>query len=173
MPTFRMLFCLGAGSATTGSGHIRRLMLSCILVGLTFIPMPAHSQVIPSFVATCEDIDTHGYRSGTDINGKRLDPEWSTDEHFGGDTFETFTYKKGDNYVYLLTTDHKARIVQRREKILILVEDWWNTGGSGVWTYVINLEVEEIVAAEITGSDIIGSGVKGRVVQLDCDFTYG
>ena len=56
---------------------------------------------------------------------------------------------------------------------MILVEDWWNTGGSGVWTYVINLEVEEIVAAEITGSDIIGSGVKGRVVQLDCDFTYG
>jgi len=135
-------------------------------------PAIAKSPTIPSFIATCKDVVTHGYRKGTNILGTPLGSEWTTDEKFEGEIFETFIYRAGSNFISLSKSNTRARITDRRENVLVAFDPYNALGGSGIWTYVFNMKIGETVATEVNGADLVGDSVKARVVQLDCKFTY-
>jgi len=145
-----------------------------VIVSVTCVGLGSGAQPtadLPSFIAECKDVTTHGYRSGKDMLGNWLPKTWSTDEKFMSDSFETFVYRRGEKSVFLRKINKNVKIAETRPRSLILVDNFWAPGASGVWVYAINFDTREIVAAEVRSGDLLGPSVMGRVVQLECRFT--
>ena len=155
------------------------LVLGAISVGNAGEPISNWPET-QSFVATCEAQGTRRYDHLTNLSGELVTREWSKNEKFFTDgPWEVFSYKSGDSYVHLLKTDTRAKIVARFPNLLIANHSSEGTRGISVWSYAMNLHLNEIVAAQTNASgsngedkDKVMAGLKARIVQLKCDFQY-
>jgi hypothetical protein len=56
--------------------------------------------------------------------------------------------------------------------VLTAVEVAASTVSSSMWSYALNLELEEIVGAQVNAYRVIATGVKVRAVNFNCEFTW-
>ena len=101
-----------------------------------------------------------------------LPDEWSTDETFPGDHWETFKYTQGQDFVILQKTNKRLPIVASYEGGIVIVEVSVGASAVSVWSYAINLKMQRIVASQVNSYAVFGTGIKGRVVQLECTFRF-
>ncbi len=144
------------------------LNIAIILV----ITTAAYSATEPrSFNATCIDKQTHGYRANTDLTGERMLPDtWSTDEKFIGGHFETFRYISGQNSVHLTKRNLNAPIVAKTSNTIIFVDVHQAETAISLWSYAVNLRIKKIVGTQVNAFENFGTGLKARVVELQCEF---
>ena len=119
------------------------------------------------FTAVCKDIETHAYRYSTDMNGKVISNEFTSDEKFG--SVWNFKYTGGDN---LIIDGKKAVIIARTADgtILLAINGGANAGAVSAWSYAIHLKLKKIVASQVNAFTLLGDGVKARSVCLECEF---
>jgi len=125
----------------------------------------------PPFAASCQDVLTHGYRDGTDLNGKPVAESWSNDEHFNS-TWK-FVHKGGQQ---ITIDDKQAIIALEHPGVLIVIDGSTNGHASGVWSYAIHLGMKKVVASQVNAfgslDDTTRLGVKARAVNLKCIFAF-
>jgi len=136
----------------------------------------------PSFFATCDAGETRRYDKFYDLEGKLMwDEEWSENDQFLGvkGAWEVFHYSSGNDYVSLLKTGTKARVIARYPMMMIVIDPYEAVGAIGAWAYSINLHIPDMVAIEIksegtpdTRVDRTLAGLNGHIVALDCNFEF-
>lgn len=124
----------------------------------------------PPFSATCQDVVAHAYRDGTDISGKSMGEEWTTDERFS--MVWKFSYKGGKD---ITIDDKQAYVILQHPGVLIAIEGRTNGYASGMWSYAIHLGMKRIVASQVNAAgdfDPELQEVKARSVNLSCTFAF-
>lgn len=144
---------------------------SPMTIGLITVTLTLNSQQgalsAPAFSAECTDKAVHAYRYYTGLDGSIAKDYWSKGEKFNGKW--TFIYTGGK---YLVIDNEKIHIVAEVQNNLVAIDPTEGFDGASVWSYAINLDVKKIVAAQVqTDGPFLGSGVKTRSVELECEFT--
>ncbi|MGP1397358.1 MAG: hypothetical protein ACTS3R_17785 [Inquilinaceae bacterium] len=126
----------------------------------------------PAFDASCTDVRTHGFRDETNIVGERRTKDWTVTEMFNSTW--TFRYRSGG---VIVVEGRGIPIVATLPGVIIAVDRAAGDFGASVWSYAINLHLKSITAAQVNGNVMIGEtfkqvGVKSRVIELDCAFTF-
>lgn len=93
-----------------GSASLRVSVTAVFAFAILGFVSPFPARAAPSFVATCEDVTTKSFFSGTDIFGERMATEW-TDDNFPGPELATISYAEGDQWVTLFFPERCARLV--------------------------------------------------------------
>ena len=136
-------------------------------------PFAFASSVLPSFTAVCDDKNTHSFRSGIDLLGKMLPDNWSAEyDEFPGPIWETFKYMQGQNFLLLERANKRLPITAYHDGGMVVVDVAATADAVSVWTYAINVKIKRIVASQVNSFAALGTGVKGRVVELECAFQF-
>ncbi len=120
-----------------------------------------------SFRAICKDVETHAYRND---NHDSTTDGWATDEKFLSPM--TITYLGGDEALVDKTT---VKVFWLSSTLMIGLSPYvaaFPTCG-GVWSYVINLKLRSVLAAEVHGCspDMLDiDSTKVRSTQYECSF---
>lgn len=128
------------------------------------------ARAIPSFVATCRDIQTHGLRIDTDPMGKPLPETWGEEGRFLSEIFERFSYVAGRDVLLLEQSGRQVPVVAATRNALLAIDTSASGDTISSWSYLIHFERKHIVATQVNGYDVFGSGVKSRHVRLSCRF---
>lgn len=119
------------------------------------------------FVAVCKADGVHAYRHSTDIGGNDMPAEWSSGEKFAGSW--RFSFSGGDT---IEIDGNESAVLYWNGNILIAIDGGTTDVAAQFWTYAINLDLEEIVGAQVNGFRMLGTGLKTRAVNFKCEFTY-
>lgn len=146
---------------------MKKLLITLVLITSTTIAHGESSN--PGFEAICKDVNTHGYRDTTDLNGKKMEESWTTTEKFGSQWRFKFT-PPGQVQI-----DGKpARILAQNPGIIIVMENPGNNGYSAsVWTYAIHIGMQKVVGSQVNAFGVLDTGnlgVKARSTNFDCGF---
>ena len=134
-------------------------------IGLFLVLLFSGSQAFSAgFTAVCKADGVHGYRHSTDTNGKLMPVEWSDDESFFDDW--TFVYDGSDT----LTLDGKEIVLLTKGQLIFAVDAATSEIAGSVWSYALNLDINEIVATQVNAFNSYVVGVKARVVSFNCEF---
>ena len=133
----------------------------CMAILLVVSPVFADS-----FTAVCDADGVHAYRHDLNMAGDDMGANWSTGEKFPGKFRFSFD---GEN----LEIDGKQAAVLYWNGIVLVAMDGGTTdSAASIWTYAINLDLEEVVGAQVNAFRNIGTGVKARAMNFKCEFSY-
>ena len=153
------------GSTPQINRWIALLSLLCLLVPTTF---SSAADEAASFTAVCTAQNVHGYRSSYALDGSRMEPEWSEGEKFFKPDW-SFSYSGGDK---ISIAGIERPVVAFSPELLFASEYAEALAGASLWSYVINLKMKEIIAAEVQGGELVALSIKGRLVSFDCKFSF-
>jgi len=119
------------------------------------------------FTAICEADGVHAYRSYTDISGKMLEPEWTTEERFYNSAW-SFHFD-GDEFT---VSGKPASVLFNNENKMIVLEGGDSQEAATYYLYAINLDIKEITASEANVYDVLSSGIKARIINFSCSFDF-
>jgi hypothetical protein len=144
-------------------------IISMLLATFIFTTYSYAASINPPFSATCEDTETHGYRHGTDLDGKPMEESWTADEHFHSKW--KILYSGGNS---IIIDGKQADVLVQHAGVIIAGEKPATNGiASGIWTYAIHLGLKKVVATQVNAHGHFEKelqGVKARVVNLNCKF---
>jgi hypothetical protein len=146
---------------------MRKLIVGFVFTTTTTLACGASQN--PAFEAVCRDVNTHGYRDGTDLHGDHLGGTWTTAEKFGS-TWK-FTFTPPDQ---ILIDDKTAYVLTQTPGLIIAAEAPGNNGNAaGVWTYAIHIGMQKVVGSHVNafgGFEAPMRGVKARSTNFGCNF---
>lgn len=126
----------------------------------------AGTAVADGFIAVCEADGVTAYRHSTDMSGKDMGAEWSRGEKFPGKFRFNFDGQK-------MEIDGKQAAVMYWNGVLLVALDGGDSDAAvSLWSYAFNLDLEEVVGTQVNAFRTIGTGIKARVANFTCDFTY-
>ena len=140
------------------------LLASFLVVSSALANDPVHRP----FSAVCKSDQTHAYRYDIGLHDqKTVNEEWSTNEKFFDDWVFEFD---GDN---LIVDGTQAIVLPSPDDLLVAITYGANDIASSLWAYVVNIPLARIGAAQVNGFvGVLSEGIKTRVTNLNCDFTY-
>lgn len=118
------------------------------------------------FTAICEAEETHAYRNSLDASGRNLGSEWSDDEKFFNKW--TFVFNGGEE---ILLNGIPLQILFWDGTSLIAIEHTESDTAVSTWTYAFNLKLKDVVGSQVNSYRILGTGIKARSTNFDCDFS--
>lgn len=123
------------------------------------------------FTATCDDVAGRALRSDRAALEKNITTEWSDRETFPGPAFLRLAYDGRAAFAVDLQSRRKLPIVANAKGALIFLDAAGEGSSVAAWTYAVNLETHQIVAAQVNAFNAFGAGIKGRVMELSCKFS--
>jgi hypothetical protein len=121
------------------------------------------------FVAICQSDETHTFRDDSPVKDAFGEErkEWSTDDRFPGNWLFEFDGKE------LIIDQKKVVLLPSAKDILIALSYGKNNISGSLWTYVINIPLGKIGAAQVNGyTGILSEGIKTRTTNFECSFVY-
>ena len=91
---------------------------------------------------------------------------WSEDEKFSGKFRFSFDGEK-----FMVDGKESVLVSWNGSQLTAVVPSASDHAGS-IWSYAVNLDIEEIVGAQVNSYRAIGTGIKTRSVSFDCKFDY-
>lgn len=119
------------------------------------------------FVAVCDADGVHAYRNSTNISGEPMGAEWTTGETFAG----KFRFSFDGETVEV--DGKEAVLISWNGNVLTALTAGISEDAASVWSYAINLDLEEIVGAQVNAYRVLGTGIKTRAINFKCEFDYG
>jgi len=118
------------------------------------------------FVAVCDADGVHAYRNSTNISAEPMGAEWKSGERFSGKWRFAFDGKK------IQVDGKEAVLISWNGNVLTAISAVVLEDAASIWSYAINLDLEEIVGAQVNAYRTIGTGIKTRAVNFKCRFDY-
>ena len=118
------------------------------------------------FTAVCDADGVHAYRHDTTMSGDDMGAEWTSGEKFAGKWRFTFDGER------IEIDGEEAGLLFWDGNVLAATTGDSTDSSVSIWTYAINLDLEDIVAAQVNAYRVMGTGIKTRAVNFVCEFTY-
>ena len=143
---------------------IQGIALTVLAIGL---PFPVYAE---SFTGLCKDDVGKGFRNETDLSGMPSVRDWTEDENFGG----TWRFHYDNSKTELMIDGKPTVMIVRDGKQMIALQFSQNETAVSLWSYAINLNLEEVVASQVNSFNMgPWNGLKSRAISFTCNFTYG